>query len=302
MKSLRHLLPSPSALIAFEAAARHASFTRAGEELAMSQAAVSLAVKSLEESLGVRLFHRRHRHVELTEAGARFYSDVSLGLGHIRKSAEELRALGSEGHVTLSASTAFASFWMLPRLAKFREDLPDIDLRIQTSDRDIDIVAENIPLGIRSAPVGIFHSYEAEVLAPERIEPVASPSYVARNGMPAGAEELLGHRLIHLEEPYRPCTDWADWFTDSGLPRPSLASGLLINDYVLVIQAVMEGQGVALGWKHLTDRLIDAGLLLRVSDHVLETEQPFQLVWPKFATLNKPAALVRDWLLSQKSA
>ncbi len=298
MKSLRHLLPSAGALIAFEAAGRHGSFTRAAEELGMSQAAVSLAVRTLEESLAVRLFHRRHRHVELTEAGARFYSDVSLGLGHIRKSAEELRALGSERHVTLSASTAFASFWMLPRLAKFREDLPDIDLRIQTGDRDIDIVAEAIPLGIRSAPVGSFLGYEAGIIAPERIEAVANPAYVERAGMPARAEDLLSHRLIHLEEPYRPCTDWGDWFTSLNLPRPPLSSGLSINDYVLVIQAVMEGQGVALGWKHLTDRLVAAGLLVRLSDHVLETDRPFQLVWPKFGALSGPAAQVRDWLLS----
>ena len=144
MQSLRHLLPSAGSLIVFEAAGRLGSFTGAGRELGMSQAAVSYAVRGLERQLGVALFLRKHRQVRLTEAGERFFADVTLGLSHIRKSAEELRAFAGGGHVTLSASTAFASFWMMPRLQQFRDDLPGIDLRIQTSDRDIDLIAEGI--------------------------------------------------------------------------------------------------------------------------------------------------------------
>ncbi len=124
MANLRHLLPSASGLVVFEAAGRLASFTAAARELGMSQAAVSYAVGRLEAQLGAALFHREHRRVRLTEAGTRFFADVSLGLSYIRRSAEELRAAASDAHVTLSASTAFAAFWMVPRLQKFREDLP----------------------------------------------------------------------------------------------------------------------------------------------------------------------------------
>src|SRR5688572_16784030 len=113
MQNLRHLLPSLGALSVFEAAGRLSSFTAAGRELGMTQAAVSYAVRGLEQQLGVQLFLRRHRQVGLTEAGERFLADVTLGLSHIRKSAEALRALSGSGHVTLSASTAFASLWML---------------------------------------------------------------------------------------------------------------------------------------------------------------------------------------------
>ncbi len=298
MRSLRHILPSAGALIAFEAAGRLGSFTRAGTELGMSQAAVSQAVKSLEAALGVALFKRRHRRVELTEAGTRFHADVALGLSHIRKSAEELKALGSEQHVTLSGSTAFASYWMLPRLARFREELPHIDLRIQTSERDVDLMAENIPLGIRSAPPGAFPEYATHVLARERIEAIVGPAYVERSGMPENDEAITRHRLIHLEEPYRPCPDWGEWLRAIGLARPPLASGLLINDYVLVVQAVMQGQGIALGWKHLTDHLVEAGLLLRASGHVLETGSAFQILWQHDRPLPKAAAQVRDWLIA----
>jgi DNA-binding transcriptional LysR family regulator len=115
MRSLRAVLPAPSALFAFEAAARLGSFTRAASELGITQAAVSYAVKQLEARLGQPLFLRQHRRVALTEAGERFFQDVSIGLGHIRRSAETLMSRGAAGHVTLSCSTAFASWWMLPR-------------------------------------------------------------------------------------------------------------------------------------------------------------------------------------------
>ncbi len=298
MQNLRSILPSARALIVFEAAGRLGSFTRAGEELGITQAAVSFAIRSLERELGSQVFTRRHRSIELTEAGRRFHADVSLGLTHIRKSAEELRALGSDRHVTLSASTAFASFWMLPRLPKFREDLPSIDLRIQTSDRDTDIVQEGVPLGIRCGRAGAWAGCDDAVLAAEEIAAIVSPAYVEQVGMPATDAEIADHRLIHLEEPFRPCPDWEDWFRSVGAPPPSKAKGLSINDYVLVVQAVLGGQGIALGWTHLIEPMLASGLLACASDHLLHTDNAFHVVWPSDRPLTEPMRQVRDWLLS----
>jgi DNA-binding transcriptional LysR family regulator len=292
-------LPSAGALIVFEAAARLSSFTAAGRELGMSQAAVSYAIKGLEAQLGVSLFQRRHRQVGLTEAGARFFADVTLGLSHIRKSAEELRALAGGQHVTLSASTAFASFWMVPRLQKFRDELHGIDLRIQTADRDLDLVAEGIPLGIRGGSAQDWPDYDLLTIAAEEIYAVAGPSYVARSGMPRTLEDLANGRLIHLEEPFRPAADWNEWFHSAGVTGATVNRGLQINDYVSVIQAVMEGQGVALGWRHLTDGLIASGLLVRVSQHVMTTGQGFHVAWPKNRALSDNARQVRDWFAAQ---
>jgi len=297
MANLRSLLPSANALIVFEAAGRLGSFTRAAEELGLSQAAVSFAIRKIEEELRTPLFRRQHRSVALTEAGKRFHADVALGLTYIRKSAEDLTA-GADRHVTLSASTAFASFWMLPRLARFRADLPGIDLRIQTSDRDLDLVAESLPLAIRVGPAGSWPGCEDAVLAEEEITPIVAPAYVEQNGSPASGAELAEHRLIHLEEPFRPTADWADWFADQGVPPPSGDKGLLINDYVLVVQAVLGGQGIALGWRHLTDPMVETGLLERVSDHVLRTGLAFRVVWPAGRDIGENARRVRDWLLS----
>ena len=204
MATLRQLQPSVGGLVVFEAAGRLSSFTAAARELGMTQAAVSYAVRRLERHLAIPLFHREHRHVRLTEAGARFFADVSLGLSHIHRSAEELRSIATGPHVTLSASSAFASFWMVPRLGRFRRDLPGVDLRIHTADRDVDLLAENIPLGIRGGAPEEWPRYELAPLAPEEIQAVCGASYRERHGLPATVEDLLSHTLIHLEEPFRP--------------------------------------------------------------------------------------------------
>lgn len=297
MENLRSLLPSINSLVVFEAAGRLSSFTGAARELRMTQAAVSYAIHRLEAHLGTTLFRREHRRVRLSEAGARFHADVSIGLQHIQRSAQDLRAVAAGGHVTLSCSTAFAAFWMVPRMAELRANLPHIDLRIQTADRDLDLAAEGIPLGVRGGTEAELPDYELMPIADEEIFAVAGPSYLARAGMPATPADLVSHRLIHLEEPFRPATDWQEWLQSAGVTRPP-PRGLVINDYALVIQAVMEGEGIALGWRHLTERLISRGLLVRVTDHVLATGASFHVAWPKTRELSDGVRKVRDWLVA----
>lgn len=299
MENLRRLLPSAASLIVFEAAGRHQNFTRAANELGMTQAAVSYAVRGLEEQLGVPLFHRVHRAVELTEAGEKFHADVSVSLSRIQKSAEDIRAKGRETNVTLAASTAFASMWMLPRLNRMREDLPEIDLRIQTSVRDLDLEEEPIPLGIRGGDPSHWPRYHAALLADEVVNAVATPAYIERHGLPKTAADLPNHNLIHLEEPVRRACDWTEWFASAGHAYPKQARRLSINDYVLVIQAVLSGEGVALGWEHLIYPQIRSGALVPVAGHVLKTGLAFYVVWPRSRELNAQAKRVRDWLLDE---
>jgi DNA-binding transcriptional LysR family regulator len=258
-------------------------------------------VRGLEKQLGVGLFQRRHRHVRLTEAGERFFADVTLGLSHIRKSAEELRSMATGTHVTLSASTAFASFWMMPRLQQFRDELPGIDLRIQTSERDLDLVAEDIPLGLRWGDPRDWPQYESMPVAQEEIYAVAGARYAAQVGPSTSPHDLVDHRLIHLEEPYRPAVDWNEWLASAGVDGRLANRALLINDYALVLQAVMEGQGIALGWRHLVEHLIASGLLVRVTNHVMRTGNVYNVVWPRERALSENARKVRDWLVATAS-
>lgn len=299
METLRSLIPSINSLVVFEAAGRLSSFTAAARELGMTQAAVSYAIARLEEHLGTALFLREYRRVRLSEAGEQFHADVSIGLSHIRRSARDLRAVATGSHVTLSCSTAFAAFWMVPRMARFRQELPGIDLRIQTSDRDLDLLGEGIPLAVRGGDPADWPLYHAEALAPEEIFPVCGASYLTQVARPLRAEDLLSCQLIHLEEPFRTAATWADWFASAGIAGRLAPKGLKINDYVLVVQSVIEGQGVALGWRHLVERLVEKGVLVRLTDHALATGQNFHVIWPRDGALAPPAMAVRDWLLAQ---
>lgn len=295
MESLRSLIQSPSALFTFEAAARHLSFTKAAAELNVTQAAVSYGVKQLEKALGVHLFHRARRSIQLTDAGERFYNDVALGLAHIRRSAEALSRLRRDRHVTLSCSTAFAHYWMLPRLAAFRALNPQIDIRLQTTDKDVDLIEEGIALGIRRGS-GSWAGYKAALLAKEKIYPVASPAYLARHGLPLGPEEIAGHALLHLEEPFRLRPSWRDWFASAGHPWTDSGEGLRLNDYALVIQAALAGQGIALGWYHIVAPLIDQGLLSRLDEPAFGEGQDFWVIWPAEGD-QEEANAVRDWII-----
>ncbi|MGL4311889.1 MAG: LysR substrate-binding domain-containing protein [Paracoccaceae bacterium] len=302
MEPLRRLLPSLGSLVVFEAAGRLSSFSAAGRELAMSQAAVSYAIARLENQLGVPLFIREYRRVRLSGAGQRFHADVTIGLSHIERSAQTLRSVATGGHVTLSCSTAFAAFWMVPRMESFRAALPDVDLRIQTADRDLDLLGEGIPLGVRGGDPADWPHYIAEPLAPEEIFPVCGTGYLSGRLAPQTKADLLTHQLIHLEEPFRSAATWTDWFHSAGIDGQRVPKGLQINDYVLVIQSVMAGQGVALGWRHLVDGLVSKGALVRLTEHVLRTGKHFHVIWPKDTPLPRAAQDVRDWLLDQRGA
>jgi DNA-binding transcriptional LysR family regulator len=299
MQNLKRLLPSASSLVVFEAAGRHENFTRAADELGMTQAAVSYAIRTMEDQLGVPLFYRSHRAVELTEAGARFHADVSAGLTRIQKSAEAIRAKGRETNVTLAASTAFASMWMLPRINLLRQDLPEIDLRIQTSVRDLDLEEEAIPLGIRGGDPADWPQYHSAIIAPEVVNAVASPAYVDALKASPSLSGMTDLRLIHLEEPVREACDWKQWFESAGIEYRRPYRPLVINDYVLVIQAALAGEGIALGWQHLIDPQIRSGALVPVGNYVLETGNAFYVVWPRSRELTSPARKVRDWLVQQ---
>lgn len=305
MNLLRRAIPSPGNLLIFEAAARLGSFTRAAEELGMSQAAVSYGIQKLERDLGVALFTRDHRMVRPTEIGQRFFQDVSIGLGHIQQAVVSIQRMQADPHVTLSVSTAFAGLWMLPRLAAFHEAHPDVDLRFLATDRDVDVAGNNIALGIRRGD-GNWPGYETALFAPERIYPICSRGYLrsaisttAASKRRLSLADLARLNLIHLEEPHRYRPTWAEWFAASNHTFTDSGEGLRLNDYMLIVQATIEGQGIALGWDHLVRDLVARETLIRPTEAVWETNAAFWLVWA--GRLTEQAERVRKWLLAAAS-
>lgn len=297
MQELWKLVSSPRHLLVFEAAARTGSFTRAAQELNVQQPAVSASIKQLEASLGTALFARAHRSVTLTQAGERLFTDVSAAFGRIHQTAAMLSQRSAQRHVTLSASTAFAHYWMVPRLAEFHAAQPDIDLRLQTSEREPDIDAEGISLAIRRGH-GSWPGCQSHLIAPEVIMPIASPRVMASAINLATVANLLNQSLIHLEEPIRDRPGWADFFQFWNVPYTEPRTGLRLNDYALVLQAAIAGEGFAFGWQHVTTDLISRGLLASRSEWAWETGAGFYLVWSATTPLSPQAEHVRDWLIS----
>ena len=296
-KSLR-LLSSPRNLFVFDAAARLSSFTRAAEELGMQQPSVSAAIKQLEDGLGVQLFDRGHRQVTLTHAGQRLFADVSRALGEIEASVEAVSAMGRASHVTLNSSSAFAYYWMMPRLPKFRAAHPRIDLRLQNSDYEPDLDAENISLSVRLGS-GDWPGCEAAKIADEVIFPVASPLVMQSARNLRSIPNLLHERLIHLEEPIRQRPTWKQWFAHHGIRDAEIREGLRLNDYALVLRAAEAGEGFAFGWEDIVREMLGRKVLLAREDWAWHTGRGIYLVWSASRPLSANAMIVRDWVLAQ---
>lgn len=301
MKELRRLIHSPHHLFVFEVCGRLLSFTRAAEELGVSQPAVSLAIRQFEQAIGQNLFERQHRSIRLTDAGARFYYEVSSSFERLSQAAREVNRSDDADLVTLSISTAFANYWVMPRMARLHRSHPNIDLRLQVVDKDVDLEYENVSLGLRRGRGG-WPGYDSSSIAREEIYAVASPAYLAANPQPKTIEDLLQHQFIHLEEPFRPRPKWHDWFDSFEVEFIDKGEGLRLNDYALVIQAAMAGEGVAIGWRHVVESLFKKRLLVPVLPQSWITGEEFHLIWSNKATLSEPAEQVRDWMIEEATA
>ncbi len=296
MQNLLRQIDSLHHLAAFDAAARHGSFTRAAKELNVSQPAISQSIRKFEAAIGVALFRRLHRSIALTDAGAILAHDVAEAFGRVQATVSHLGALGASDHVTLSVSTAFANYWMVPRLQAFRELYPDLDLRLQTTDKELDLTHEGISLGVRRGK-GKWAGYDGALIAQEKLIAIASPAWIAANNAPTDPTALVKAPLITLEEPFRARPSWRDWFAHFDVDYRDKGAGLRLNDYALVLQATMAGEGVAMGYAHVTAGLIEQGLLSPLGNWEYTTDQGYHLVWSNRSELSANAVIVRDWIL-----
>ncbi len=247
-KTLRQM-PSLDFLRGFEAAGRLLSFTRAAEELFVTQSALSRQVQALEAALGAPLFERRHRALALTSAGAAFHREVAATLRALAAAADRVRNTDREPGVTLTTTVSFASLWIVPRLPAFRARHPDVEVYVSANDRPIDLARGEVDLAIRympeaSAPSGALHLFG------ERMLPVVSPKVARDPRTPLRRpSDLAHHVLLHLDDPEgrTPWIDWRAWLAANGEPGLKPAGSLRFTLYDQVIQAAVGGQGVALG-------------------------------------------------------
>ncbi|NOU05286.1 MAG: transcriptional regulator GcvA [Hyphomicrobiaceae bacterium] len=264
MSNKRYDLPPLDLMQSFEAAARHLSFTKAADELALTQSAISRQIKALEESLGVALFERQHRALVLTEEGVALQRIATETLERLQVAFDGLRPLKQGRQIAITTTTGFAALWLIPRLQRFTSRSGDIDVRLSATDTALNLDRTLVDVAIRyssrdTAPQG------AVPLFGEEIVPVCSPSLVASNVAPLKApRDLQHHALLHFDYPGMQKTwfDWGTWLTAFGVADLKPASALHFSQYDQLIQAAVSGQGVALGRLPLLADMMRSGALI----------------------------------------
>jgi DNA-binding transcriptional LysR family regulator len=293
-------LPPLDALRVFEAAARHLSFTRAAGELFVTQSAVSKQVIALESALATRLFERKTRALALTTAGERLQRATEAAFAELRAAAAELRG-GDEPTVTLATTQAFASFWLIPRLADFRRSHPGIDIRISADTRLVDLERGRFDAAVRylqdrNAPAAALRLFGDTVL------PVVSPALLKKTGKPlAKPADLAQHILLVYEDDKqrRPWLSWPVWLEMAGVPDLRPAGSIAFNQYEPSIRAAVDGQGVALASLALVADLLKQGKLVAPLPQRFSNPRSYYLLLADRAATNPAVEPFRQWLARQ---
>src|ERR1043166_568186 len=286
-------LPQLNALKAFEAAARSESFTRAAEELNVTQGAVSQQVKALEETLGLKLFTRERQRLIITEAGRDYLAVVRDALDRIALGTERLLQRQSSGALTVSTSPDFAAKWLVNRLGRFAEKHPDIDLRVSASTQYVDFAREEVDVAIRHGD-GNWPGLAVVRLYSERLFPVCSPKLISGRNRIVGASDLLKFPLLRLED----AKNWTRLFEAAGITDP-VGAGPVLNRASMLIDAAIDGQGIALARTALAAWDLINGRLVRPIDVSLRMANTYWIVCPKAASSVPKIVAFRDWVLAE---
>ncbi|MEO1193096.1 MAG: transcriptional regulator GcvA [Pseudomonadota bacterium] len=299
-------LPNLNALRAFEAAARHLSFTKAAQELSVTQGAVSHQVATLEAQLGLPLFVRMNRRLFLTEAGEGYLPAISQALDRIALATEELQNADSEGPLRVTVMPSFAQLWLLPRLQHFRERAPQIDVMVLATEAIADFSREHVDLGVRFG-FGDYPGLQVEYLMDEAILPVCAPSLITRPPGLREPEDLAHYALLHDDagEETR-IIDWAEWLAAAGVTCVDPTRGAQFSNSSFVVMSAVAGEGVALAKQRLCVEELIAGRLVQPFGPKMTLERAYWLAttpekarWPKvrsfMAWLKEEAAAQPDW-------
>ena len=293
-------LPSIQGLTTFAIVARHHSFSSAADELEVGQSAISHAIRQLERWFGCALFERDHRGISLTEAGRILADGVGAGLTRVHQAVRDVQHLhdGATEVVTISVSTATASGWLMPLLARFKAAHSEIDVRCVTTDSDRNFDTGTVDLFI---PVGRarWPGCQRWALMDETVYPVCSPEYAdSISERPWSLAVLMGAELLTLQERHRSRMRWSEWFRAVGAGVPDGMGEGITNDYTVLLHAAMEGQGVGLGWHHLVDDMVVRGMLVRPVLESVTTAEPIWLNAPAGRALTSATEALRDWLVA----
>src|SRR6266702_2153640 len=293
-------LPPLNALRAFEAAARLGSFSAAAQELRVTDSAVSQQVRTLERYLGTRLFKRLPRGLLLTELGSTYLPVLTAGFDRLSEATVRLRSGGVRGLLTVAALPAFASGWLLPRIRRFRERYPRVDVLLKTGRALADFRREDVDVAIRfgAASTGDTKSI---LLLPEDVFPVASPSLVSTSRIPMQVADLRTLPLLHDVDahPGQPWLSWRAWFERAGVESPNALRGLQFTDSIVLAEAAVAGLGVALGRGPNIEELLARGQLVRLTQDSWRAAWSYRLVAPPVNFSRPNVRAFVDWIAAE---
>jgi LysR family transcriptional regulator, glycine cleavage system transcriptional activator len=301
MPNKRYSLPQLGFIQGFEAAARNLSFTRAAEELFITQSAVSRQIKALEDHLGIALFERRQRALALTESGHALYRVATDVLERLQAAADQLRAAGRVRQLSLTTTTGFASLWLIPRLQRFTGLHPDIDVRISATTEVLNLERSLVDLAIRycrpeAVPEGAVRLFGEEViavcgatLARDRARPLKRP------------QDLRHHVLLHFDYAgaMPALLDWGTWLTALGIGDLKPAGALHFSQYEQMIQAAISGQGIALGRQPLVNDLLASGALVAPFRKTVVASRAYFVVESEHAAAKPHVRQFAAWLVEE---
>jgi LysR family glycine cleavage system transcriptional activator len=288
------VLPPMNPLKAFEAAARLGGLTAAAKELGVSQVAVSRQVRVLEEYLGVLLFHRSHRRIQLTREGKQLYDGISGAFEHINAAVLRVSRRGRKDILAIQSYTTFSQRWLIPRLPIFHAENPQIEVRLTSSTLPVDFSTQNLDAAVRSGR-GKWGGLYADRLAAIELVPVCNRSLLKEISSPGDLSRIT---LLHSIS--RP-NDWSTWLRESGI-KIDASRGLKFENSALAYEAALQGIGCAIGIKVLVDRPLSAGTLVAPFKQTVRLDEGYYLTWPKGV---KPSATLRKfhgWLRAQRSS
>lgn len=298
MRSLSSRLPPLKSIVAFEAATRHLSLTLAAKELGVSREAVSRQIRILEEYLGVKVFSRLHRAIALTPAGQKFQPVVRKSLQDLAYVTGEIRRPNEPFKITVSTTIAIASFWLTPRLVRFRAAHPSIEIHVVISDAPRDLVKDEIDVGLRYGD-GTWPALTAHKLFEISSFPVCTPKYLANSAPINSPADLLNHNLVNLDGRTHVAENWLWWLKGHNVKVPKSFKMLGFDSYDNVIQVVRDGQGIALGFSGLTTDLVNQGVLVRPLDTELSNDLAVYLVLPNATSPTPQVSEFIGWILEE---
>ena len=271
------------------------SFTKAATELNISRVAVSQQMRTLEDFVGLQLFHRLHRALKLTTAGERYHRTVAGALDQILQSTVALKRGAEQSLVTVTASAGFATYWLMPNIRLFQAAHPEVELRFVVTDRYLNLVEENIDVAVRYGTPP-FTNVDSEHLVQETIAPTCSEGFL-NDGRKLSPKEMLTQRLIHLDGPYDEQVRWSHWFRKQSLVPPTLSSGIAVNTYTNLVQAALDGQGFALIGNPLAGRYLQSGSLIQPVDAEAIPRRSFYAATASGLELSNAASAFKKWLI-----